>query len=49
MLDITKPGFQDFRTDAECTIRPQSLIGEKFVECTPTAAARRGRRRAAAR
>ena len=22
--------------DAECTIRPQSLIGEKFVECTPT-------------
>jgi ABC-type transporter Mla subunit MlaD len=36
VLDITKPGFQDFRSDAECTIRPQSLIGEKFVECTPT-------------
>lgn len=35
-LDITEPGFQDFRQDAECTIRPQSLIGEKFVECTPT-------------
>jgi phospholipid/cholesterol/gamma-HCH transport system substrate-binding protein len=35
-LDITEPGFQDFRTDATCTIRPQSLIGEKFVECTPT-------------
>ncbi|WP_354701198.1 hypothetical protein DSM112329_01505 [Paraconexibacter sp. AEG42_29] len=36
VLDITEPGFQDFRRDAECTIRPQSLIGEKFVECTPT-------------
>lgn len=36
VLAITKPGFQDFRADAECTIRPQSLIGEKFVECTPT-------------
>ena len=36
VLDITQAGFQDFRTDAECTIRPQSLIGEKFVECTPT-------------
>jgi len=35
-LDITEPGFNDFRQDAECTIRPQSLIGEKFVECTPT-------------
>jgi ABC-type transporter Mla subunit MlaD len=36
VLSITEPGFQDFRQDAECTIRPQSLIGEKFVECTPT-------------
>lgn len=36
VLTITRPGFGDFRTDAECTIRPQSLIGEKFVECTPT-------------
>jgi ABC-type transporter Mla subunit MlaD len=36
VLSITKPGFDDFRTDATCTIRPQSLIGEKFVECTPT-------------
>ena len=35
-LDITLAGFQDFRADAHCTIRPQSLIGEKFVECTPT-------------
>jgi ABC-type transporter Mla subunit MlaD len=36
VLRIDKPGFKDFRRDAECTIRPQSLIGEKFVECTPT-------------
>jgi ABC-type transporter Mla subunit MlaD len=36
VLDITRTGFQDFRQDATCTIRPQSLIGEKFVECTPT-------------
>jgi ABC-type transporter Mla subunit MlaD len=36
VLAIDKPGFDDFRRDAECTIRPQSLIGEKYVECTPT-------------
>jgi virulence factor Mce-like protein len=36
VLRIDDPGFQDFRKDATCTIRPQSLIGEKFVECTPT-------------
>jgi virulence factor Mce-like protein len=36
VIRIDKPGFKDFRRDAECTIRPQSLIGEKFVECTPT-------------
>ena len=37
VLDITSSGFQDFRTDAHCTVRPQSLIGEKYIECTPTA------------
>src|SRR4051794_40800603 len=36
ILSIDKPGFADFRKDASCRIRPQSLIGEKFVECTPT-------------
>ncbi|HWH94980.1 MAG TPA: MlaD family protein, partial [Baekduia sp.] len=36
VLRIDRPGFDDFRRDAECSIRPQSLIGEKFVECTPT-------------
>jgi virulence factor Mce-like protein len=29
------PGFAPFRSNAECRIRPQSLIGEKFVECEP--------------
>ncbi|WP_445149089.1 MlaD family protein [Baekduia sp. Peel2402] len=36
VLSITEPGFKDFRKDATCTIRPQSLIGERYVECTPT-------------
>jgi phospholipid/cholesterol/gamma-HCH transport system substrate-binding protein len=35
-MKITNPGFQDFRSDASCLIRPQSLIGEKFVDCQPT-------------
>jgi phospholipid/cholesterol/gamma-HCH transport system substrate-binding protein len=36
VMNITDPGFQDFRSDASCLIRPQSLIGEKFVDCQPT-------------
>lgn len=36
VMKITDPGFQDFRSDASCLIRPQSLIGEKFVDCNPT-------------
>jgi phospholipid/cholesterol/gamma-HCH transport system substrate-binding protein len=36
VLNINNPGFQDFRVDATCTIRPQALIGEKFVDCLPT-------------
>jgi phospholipid/cholesterol/gamma-HCH transport system substrate-binding protein len=35
-MKITDPGFEDFRSDASCVIRPQSLIGEKFVDCRPT-------------
>jgi len=35
-MEITDEGFQDFREDATCQIRPQSLIGEKFVDCRPT-------------
>jgi phospholipid/cholesterol/gamma-HCH transport system substrate-binding protein len=36
VLRIDDPAFQDFRADASCLIRPQSLIGEKFVDCRPT-------------
>ncbi|HMI82251.1 MAG TPA: MlaD family protein [Solirubrobacterales bacterium] len=36
VMKITDPGFQDFRQDASCQIRPQSLIGEKFIDCRPT-------------
>src|SRR3712207_5890685 len=36
-LAITDTRFTPFRSDATCTIRPQSLIGEKFVECEPGA------------
>ena len=33
--EVTKPGFGDFRSDASCEIRPQSLIGEYYVDCQP--------------
>jgi phospholipid/cholesterol/gamma-HCH transport system substrate-binding protein len=36
VMKINDSGFKDFRTDASCLIRPQSLIGEKFIDCTPT-------------
>ena len=38
VLDIRDKAYQDFRDDAHCMIRPQSLIGERFVECRPTQA-----------
>jgi phospholipid/cholesterol/gamma-HCH transport system substrate-binding protein len=34
-LSIGAPGFTPFRQNATCAIRPQSLIGEKYVDCTP--------------
>jgi phospholipid/cholesterol/gamma-HCH transport system substrate-binding protein len=34
-VEVTKPGFVDFRKDASCEIRPQSLIGEYYVDCQP--------------
>ncbi len=37
-LNIANPGFRDFRADASCTIKPQALIGEKYVDCLPTQA-----------
>jgi ABC-type transporter Mla subunit MlaD len=36
VLRIDRAGFKDFRADATCQIRPQGLIGERFVECAPT-------------
>ena len=35
VLDITDKGFHPFYEDAKCTVRPQSLIGERYVECDP--------------
>jgi phospholipid/cholesterol/gamma-HCH transport system substrate-binding protein len=36
VMKITDGGFQDFRRDASCLIRPQSLIGEKYIDCEVT-------------
>ena len=33
--EVTEPGLADLREDAHCEIRPQSLIGEYFVDCQP--------------
>ncbi|MFL5895316.1 MAG: MlaD family protein [Thermoleophilaceae bacterium] len=35
VLKIDDSGFTPFHADATCTVRPQSLIGEKYVECEP--------------
>ena len=34
-VEITEPGFDSFRSDASCNIKPQSLIGEYYVDCQP--------------
>jgi phospholipid/cholesterol/gamma-HCH transport system substrate-binding protein len=36
VMNIEDSGFKDFREDASCTIRPQSLIGERYIDCVPT-------------
>ena len=33
--EVTEPGFADLRRDASCEIKPQSLIGEYYVDCQP--------------
>jgi ABC-type transporter Mla subunit MlaD len=33
--EVTEPGLADLRRDALCEIRPQSLIGEYFIDCQP--------------
>jgi ABC-type transporter Mla subunit MlaD len=40
VLKVTDSGFTPFHDDAHCTIRPQSLIGEKYIECDPGTASR---------
>ncbi|MSX01866.1 MAG: MCE family protein [Actinobacteria bacterium] len=35
VLNIENPDYHDFRQDAFCRIRPQSLIGERYVDCKP--------------
>ena len=34
-IEITETGFDDLRKDAFCETRPQSLIGEYFLDCRP--------------
>ena len=34
-IRIDKQGFGDLRTDVHCESRPQSLIGEYFLDCLP--------------
>jgi ABC-type transporter Mla subunit MlaD len=36
VLKIDDPAFRPFRTDAKCHVGLQSLIGEQFIECSPT-------------
>jgi virulence factor Mce-like protein len=39
--EVSEPGFADLREDARCEIRPQSLIGEYYVDCQPGTSERR--------
>jgi virulence factor Mce-like protein len=34
VLQIDDAGFTPFHQDSHCSIRPESLIGERYVECT---------------
>src|SRR3954453_20029387 len=34
-IRLTQPGFDSLRRDAFCQVRPQSLIGEYFIDCRP--------------
>jgi phospholipid/cholesterol/gamma-HCH transport system substrate-binding protein len=34
-IDVTEPGFNSFRSDVFCESKPQSLIGEYFLDCQP--------------
>ncbi|HEX8855231.1 MAG TPA: MlaD family protein [Thermoleophilaceae bacterium] len=39
-VEATQKGLRSLRTDATCEIRPQSLIGEYFVDCNPGASSK---------
>lgn len=34
-IELTEDGFGSFRTDAECESRPQSPLGEFYLDCRP--------------
>src|SRR3954449_3334221 len=34
VMEIINAGFTPFHADSHCSIRPQSLIGERYVDCT---------------
>ena len=34
-VSVTRSGFGQFHQDATCQSRPESLIGEYFIDCTP--------------
>jgi ABC-type transporter Mla subunit MlaD len=34
-IAVTTPAFTPFHANATCAIRPQSLIGERYVDCNP--------------
>src|SRR6201994_3130272 len=34
-IQVTRNGFGQFHQDATCQSRPESLIGEYFVDCNP--------------
>jgi hypothetical protein len=35
VLKTERHGFQDLCAAANCTMRPQAMVGEKFVDCLP--------------
>jgi ABC-type transporter Mla subunit MlaD len=40
-VEVQRDDFGDLRTDATCSIEPQSLIGEYFLDCQPGTSKRR--------
>jgi virulence factor Mce-like protein len=40
-VEVSETGFDDIRTDVQCETRPQSLIGEYFIDCRPGTAKER--------